>query len=402
MFSKKWLTAPILLCAALVALSWLDLFDLAVSDHLETVMGEVVIAFGTSKVIMSAVSILQGVEVNLGIGVAATVQPFAFLAPLAGVANDFGELMRIAIVSIITQVFLLKIVSSIYFKILLTAAGAFYLFSSLFCKTKPNIAQLAFKLFVFSIFLRFAVVISIGLSIAINNMILQKPVNEHMKNVSAFSEQIDIESNTSGLTEEERSALGMAITGRLAQLEALTKQAQITERALQVESSLLEKLQAEVKEQKDSLGYINSLISSDEKLSDLSQRLALQEATVKHLESTLDDLKGKQADLVKDNLKEENRLNGKDIGLWKSISNSAKKITNNIMGLKSKIQDIYNNFGTLAIDMMYVMAAFLLRTLIMPLLFLYALLKAFRLIWEKDLRTALLEAKQDIEKELKG
>src|SRR5690554_1221782 len=72
------------------ALSWIELMDQATLAYLKQVMIEAIAAFGTSKIINASIATLMGVEINVGIGISGTVKPFAFLEPVAEVADDFG------------------------------------------------------------------------------------------------------------------------------------------------------------------------------------------------------------------------------------------------------------------------------------------------------------------------
>lgn len=361
-------------------------------------MKEAIIAFGTSKIIVSSVSVLQGIEISIGAVTTGSFQPFAFLEPLADVADDFGDLMRVSIVSIITQIFLLKIVSSIYFKIAVTFMGCAYL-ASVYFKSKSKLPE---KLFLFSVFLRFAVVISVGMSIALNDLVLQKPVDEKMKNVAVFSAQIDLDSDTSALSSEEREALQLVLDGRLAELNVLAQEVSSKEKQLDMEQQKLKELEGVLSEKKSQLGYISSIWSQDEEVVAISNSVDLQKEKIKLLQGSLAEQKKNLSVIEKAKSKEEKILSGESSGFWDTITVSVQKITTGIMSVKTKVQDAYNNIGTLAVDMMYVIAAFILRTLIMPILFLYALLKVFKVIWNRDLRDSLKSAYKEIEQEIKN
>lgn len=294
------LAGILLLIAALVAVSWLEFLDKSISSHLRQVLAEALVAFASSKTITAGISLLKGIELNVGIGVTGTVAPFAFLEPIAEVADDFGDLMRVSIVSIILQEFLLVIVGSIYFKVIISLAGI-WLAASIYIKKQINTAFWSFKTFVFVIFLRFSVLIAVGLSIGVNHLLLEQTMGERIENVNAFAHEIDINSEESGLSAEEKEAIKKAANDR----------------------------------------------------------------------TFLGELK-----------------------------DSASKLTSKIVQLKNKIQETYSNLGDLVMDMMFVMAAFLFRTLIMPLGFLYVLLLVFRKVWGMDYKTAFGVAKDKLKQDL--
>ena len=59
------------------------------------------------------------------------------------------------------------------------------------------------------------------------------------------------------------------------------------------------------------------------------------------------------------------------------------------------------SFDNIMQDLIYIMSAFLFRTLLMPLVFLYGFLKGFRLIWGIDLRSALRRGGEALQAELR-
>ncbi len=391
--SKKVLISFILLG---VGVSWLDYFDTTVTTYLSQVMGEALLAFGSSKVIMAAVSLLKSIEVSLGLGVGASLQPFAFLEPLAEVADDFGDLMRVSIVSLITQIFLLKIVSSIYFKVLVTLFGL-ALSVSLYAPRKANFLA---RLFVFTLFLRFAVVLAVGLSLALNNLILQQQLDTRLQQVNDFAEQIDVLGETSSLSLEEREALRLVIAGRGAEVNKIIVQLAELEVVTDAEQLVLESLNAQLLAKQQELGRLKAVFTDDPEYKQLQEQQAIQAYKIKLLSNQQQSLVLQAANLDKHNKQDLNELEGLNQGWWQSIKTSTQRVTALVLQVKEKVQRVYDDFGNLAVDMMYVMAAFLLRTLIMPLVFLYAVLRVFRLIWQKDLITVAQQAQQSVAQEL--
>src|SRR5690606_41448142 len=92
-----------------------------------------------------------------------------------------------------------------------------------------------------------------------------------------------------------------------------------------------------------------------------------------------------------------NALQGRTDGCLARLKNSISGRAS----FKARIDQLVGRFDNIMEDLIYVMSAFPFRTLLMPLVFLYAFLKGFRLIWGVDLRTALQRGHAEMRRELR-
>lgn len=233
---------------------------------------------------------------------------------------------------------------------------------------------------------------------------LQNPVDERMKNVAAFSAQINIDSEDSILTIDERKALEFAIGGKLAEMEAITLMINTEHSLLANEKETLSNMEKSLDAKKSDLGvnFITSFFSDDTDLSVINQKIEEQRNQITLIEKNIKQLDVKYKELQKLKDSSEKELSGESKGFLSTVSATTDTIIASITSIRVKILDAYNDMGDLALDMMYVMAAFLLRTLIMPIIFLYALLRAFRLIWNKDLRDVAKDSYTEVRNELRS
>ncbi len=382
------------------ALSWIELMDQATLAYLKQVMIEAIAAFGTSKIINASIATLMGVEINVGIGISGTVKPFAFLEPVAEVADDFGDLMRVSIISLITQVFLLKIVSSIYFKIFVTMSGVLVLIDTL--QRGFNRSYLSFKIFMFAAFLRFSVLMAIGASIFVNNLILQSPLDAKMKSVAAFAAAVDVNSDNSILTLEEQQSLRLAIEQRGKQSQKVYSRINQLEDLLSEEAETISKYKSEIDAHRKERGTFTTRLFGDTQINALEKKVDSANNRIKEINTEKGFLIEQLLSIDKANAEDNGALNNEQVdGFFTELKKRANHISDTAMKIKSKIQNFYQNMGDIATDMMYVMAAFLFRTLIMPLLFLYVFIRVFRYIWNADVRDVIKSVNTEVREELR-
>src|SRR5690606_30402272 len=136
----------------LVALAWVEVLDQRASAHMMNVMMESLAAFGIARVLNGVISVLQSVQLSIGV---ASVTVGEALDPLNDLVEMYATLMKLSIGSLIIQNILLEIVSTLFFKVLIAVAGLLLVVSVLLRGLAAS--ALPFRLFVFSVFLRFAV-----------------------------------------------------------------------------------------------------------------------------------------------------------------------------------------------------------------------------------------------------
>ncbi len=142
----------IAIIVAIILISWANLLDDYGDRYTTDALKQAAVTYGVARSLNAVVSVIQSTEFSVGV---ASFSPGEALDPLNDLVERFSWIVMMAMASIGLQKLLLIIASSIIFKILLTVTGAMLIYSLL--KRDGNIQNVAMRLFVITIFLRFAV-----------------------------------------------------------------------------------------------------------------------------------------------------------------------------------------------------------------------------------------------------
>lgn len=378
--------------ALLVALAWLDLLDAQASRHTMGVMMESLAAFGIARVLNGVISVLQSVQLSIGV---ASVTVGEALDPLNDLVEMYATLMKLSIGSLIIQNILLEIVSTLFFKVLIAVAGLLLVVSVLLRGLAAS--ALPFRLFVFSVFLRFAVVLAVGCSSLVDSFILEQRLAEKVQHVDSFSQQVDLADTESQASAELRQSLNADLQAMQEREQHLLADIETRHAAIAEQELLVAEQQRALEAKRQSMDTLSRLWASDPEYRALSQGLAdLQMALsrqVRERAAVEEELQATRQAIDATR----NALQGRTDGFLDRLKNSISGLSS----FKARIDQLVGSFDNIMEDLIYIMSAFLFRTLLMPLVFLYAFLKGFRLIWGVDLRTALQRGHAEMRRELR-
>ena len=378
--------------ALLVALAWLDLLDAGASRHTMGVMMESLAAFGIARVLNGVISVLQSVQLSIGV---ASVTVGEALDPLNDLVEMYATLMKLSIGSLIIQNILLEIVSTLFFKVLIAVAGLLLVVSVLLRGLAAS--ALPFRLFVFSVFLHFAVVLAVGCSSLVDSFILEQRLAEKVQHVDSFSQQVDLADTESRASAELRQSLNADLQAMQEREQHLLADIETRHAAIAEQELLVAEQQRALEAKRQSMDTLSRLWASDPEYRALSQGLAdLQMALSRQVRERAAVEEELQATRQATDATR-NALQGRTDGFLDRLKNSISGLSS----FKARIDQLVGSFDNIMEDLIYIMSAFLFRTLLMPLVFLYAFLKGFRLIWGVDLRTALQRGHAEMRRELR-
>lgn len=375
----------------LVSLAWVDLLDRQASGYMMDVMMESLAAFGIAKVLNGAISVLQSVELSIGV---ASVTVGEALDPLNDLVEMYATLMKLSIGSLVIQNILLEIVSTLFFKVLIAVTGLAFAISVLMVGLQRS--ALTFRLFVFSVFLRFCVVLAVACSSVVDGFILEKRLAEKVQHVDGFTQQVDLADAESRASAELRQSL-------TTDLQALQAREQQLLTDIEAHSTAITEQEYQVAEQKTaldtkrkSMDTLSLLWSPDAEYQTLNQALAVANIEL----SRLVNERAVQQEALQETLKAINvtqdALEGKADGFMDKLKSGFSSLGGSLSSFRARIDHLVASFDEIMEDLIYIMSAFLFRTLLMPLIFLYAFLKGFRLIWGVDLRSALRRGRDEL------
>ena len=367
----------------LMLVSWLGVIDRASTDYIDSSLVQASVAFGAAKLLNALISMLQSAEVEVSMVVfSGSLGLGEMLDPFNDLVEDFSSLMKLSIGSLLVQKVLLGIVSDVFFKVVLTLSGGMVILSLL----RPSLAgfnQCA-RLFAFLLFLRFALVVVVALNGVVSEYFLAGQSDRSIAVLEALPGELEETEaqETDAATardlamqaEAARSEREIMLTARLTEL--VEQREQLTSKHAQATAEL-----EELQDGMETVERINVFSRSPEHAKAIAQ-VDLFEEQLELLED--EQLKAQKGLAMIQSERQAAQNPDGASSLMDSVSGTFSKLTNPLAlgALKDKLSDASDTI-------MEVMALFVLRTLILPLLFLYCLTVVFKTIWRVDARELL-------------
>lgn len=367
----------------LMLVSWLGVIDRASTDYIDSSLVQASVAFGAAKLLNALISMLQSAEVEVSMVVfSGSLGLGEMLDPFNDLVEDFSSLMKLSIGSLLVQKVLLGIVSDVFFKVVLTLSGGMVILSLL----RPSLAgfnQCA-RLFAFLLFLRFALVVVVALNGVVSEYFLAGQSDRSIAVLEALPGELE---ETEAQETDAATARDLAMQAEAARSEReIMLTARLTELAEQREQLTSKHAQAtaeleELQDGMETVERINVFSRSPEHAKAIAQ-VDLFEEQLELLED--EQLKAQKGLAMIQSERQAAQNPDGASSLMDSVSGTFSKLTNPLAlgALKDKLSDASDTI-------MEVMALFVLRTLILPLLFLYCLTVVFKTIWRVDARELL-------------
>ena len=368
-------TLLLILAAAVVLLSWLGSADRTSVDYVDSALLQASVAFASARALNALISVLQSTTLSFSLfgGVAVTLGEL--LDPFNDLIEQYGTLMQWAIGSLLTQKILLGVVSHSVFKVLITLSAMLLAFSLWWRRGRWAASSL--RLFLALLFLRFAMAAVVLLNGLVDHYFLDDQTRQQVVQLDNLPAQVktlggnatvlDTEPALNALRERERP-LQQQRDQLLAEQERLGHALAQSRRAL-----------TELEQQLGGMARLNPFSRSQDHIALLRQveRLEDQQQAV---EDQLGPLVQRLADIGQERAAvQEAKADGATdaIPLGEQFARAADPET--YLAIKQALDS--------AVDtVLRAMTLFVLRTLILPLLFLYLLIKGLRAIWRIDWR----------------
>jgi hypothetical protein len=371
--SGLWVLAAIGVALS-VAVSWTGVLEQLSTEYLDGALLQAATAFAVARVLNALISLLQSVEISVMV---ASVHPGELLDPINDLVEQFSQVMQWAIGSLVIQKVMLGVVSHRLFTVVLTAIAAVVLVCSLLAPTSRGTLLL---------FLRLALALSVLLNAAVDHAFLSDPVRDDVALLDALPSQVDV--------------LGMQGVPLETLEDGALSALQTQQSALQAErDGLLE----QIERLKPDMEQARQALAEHERDSSLSQRLGMNRS-VEHQATVerLDVLEGEWQAAHEALASRERRLLAVDKerlalaqareksqdGFWSHFSDkvsgwsrSAASLADveTYKGIKAKLEAVIDTLIRL-------MAFFILKSILLPVLFIYLLIRGFRLIWQSEMK----------------
>lgn len=368
---KRHLDIFLVFALALVCwFGWLDLYaESYINDSLVTAGS----SFGVAKLFNATVSVLSTITLNMPI--VGSIQIGELLDPLNDLVEDFSSVMKYVISSLLIQKFLVEILQTLQFKIVLIVTAILFVLTKWVAKPSHSFF---YKCFLLSVLCKFSVAgVAVATSIIDATFLESKIVNEN-NTLEAFPvapEQLDTVLDLS-------SDLRLEIKNNLQQVEEQRQQSLLELNRLALEKETLQN-ELQVLKEKQSVQSTNTSAFTrifSEKTEEQKTLDRLRQAKMQQMNLVLDEIAQ-----FKSNLQEaEERISTLESQLSEGVSaftllkDGFKQVASNA---KEKIFGYVNSLNQSMDHFLNLIALFVLKTILIPLLFSYLLYKAFIRIW---------------------
>lgn len=370
----------------LIAFSWLSFFDQRTVDFIDSSLLQSLAAFATAKGLNGVIGVLESTDITL-FG-SASFDIGKILAPAKELIDQFAEIMEYAIGSLMLQKLLITISSSTFFKLLLTVFGAIFLVFHLFRHKYREFYQhydLVYKSFVTLLFARFFFLLVFGLTSALDSAFIANTTTEKIASIEGTPGEVDPTGQISAEEQEERRKLNAELKNVSEQLgEQQTKLLNIKDQ-IDAENQSIDSFEPQITELKEQLSFTERLTgSSDDSAAQkrLDQLKQLQTQQDEH-EQARDQLQDQQEEVS-----EQIGLLSEQISdLEDAIENFGKDTLAMMRSLGVDfIKSARDKLETAADTALELTVLFIFKSVLLPLLFIFAGYKLFIQLWHYDVR----------------
>jgi predicted nucleic acid-binding Zn-ribbon protein len=350
----------------LVILCWLSHFNLYIVDFIDQALLQSGIVYASARTVNAVISLLQSAEIGIGI---ASIQPAQLLDPINDLAEYMSDAMRIALGTLYVQRILFTLSSDTFFSGLFTLSVVIYTLSDHLDYAK----RFSTKILASLILIRFMIpliVISTGLA---SQMFLDGQINAQNHAVADKVDHLSAQANaTNTLSSSARKNIADQKASLLSSLSTVNDEKT--------------HLFSQIKENQQRLITLTSKIAAIQATRNLTEKLTMTELEhAKPLITRQQTLKQEQAQLNNDIA----GLNTKTTRLKQQIhalDNQLDGNTGDMMdkvadAVSSGIRDIIEPMEQLFVDFLSLLSLLVVKLILMPTLFLYLFLKAFKTIW---------------------
>ncbi len=367
----------------LIIVSWFDFFDRMSAEYVDNAIIQGTITFGIARAFNAAISVLQSIQVGI-FGSSVTIGEM--LDPINDLVEQFSTLMKYALGSLIIQKLLLEIVSETFFKILISISGVILFFTTFMRNVKYF--NMAMKIFVFMLFLRYIIVLAITMNAVVDNTFIKEKFEKNIQTLESYKINFESISNMPEIAGKIETALNndlIALQDKRDQ--ELSKLSNLSEKISIIDGEI-DQIEQKLSEREDQIGLLKTLniLNKDEKVKKLAFELSLKESERDRLSSEKRSVKESIEDMDENVVSIIDRLSGKNKGVLESLRSMTSNIAGKMKAFKTKISESVDRMDEAVPTVLNLMALFTFRVMILPLIFLYLFLKGFKFIWGIEFR----------------
>jgi hypothetical protein len=309
------------------------------------------------------------------------------LDPFNDLIERYSSLMELSIGSLLIQKILLEIVSAKFFKILITFLGIGFI-SALLLK-KIVLAQVLSKIFLTFFFVRFALALVVLMNWIVGVSFIDEKIESQTLIIEKFPGEFE------SIQAQKAMAIGLQkeMEKEVEDLELknskILKEINSVEAEILIKSETVASLTEELDNKKSSLSIQDRLnpFTDNESLGDTEEKLSIARSELKSLTETRSALQDSSEDISDEVEDAKNVIENGEYSFLGKITNGLSSIKSSFVDVSAQFQPsvLIDKFSEMTSAIISAMTVFILKTLILPLLFLFMITKTFRLIWNYDM-----------------
>jgi hypothetical protein len=354
----------------LPVISWTGLLDNVSGRDVDSALLGAGTVYATARAINGIVSVLQGTEIN---AVLVTITIGEILDPVNDLIERFSGIMLFALGSLALQKILLSVVSHTVFNVLLTALALAAGYAVL---QETRYSGVLLRAFLVTVLVRFSLALVVLANYSVDAWFLRDADARRLQAMEQFQHEL----NDVRELAASRGASPAAIRQAELALEALeeTERRQHAETArlqqeLQAADAALDKLRAEQTLPERLFRETPAIAAARQQLDEAEQRVEKAEAKAA---ATRDQLTIQREDL--ECLRK--RAAGEACSLMERVTGTFSPTE-----IRRQIESLEQGVGAFAENAINLLVSMLLKTVIIPLAFFYALLRAGKALWSRVL-----------------
>lgn len=370
--------ALLLLVSLCVGLAWVGAIDERSAEYIDGSLLQAGVAFATARALNALISVMQSTTLSFSLFAGVHVTLGELLDPFNDLIEQYSSMMQLAIGSLVIQKILLDIVSDLGFKIVLTASAVLLAIAIL--ARSAGWSGLLLKSFVLLLFLRFALVVAVLLNGVVDQLYIDDRTRAELAVLGSVSTDIELIDGAA----RQPNAQPLAAPARR-ELESQRSRLQSQQHALRTdlagEEAAVVRAQSELQQVEAGLSLLarlNPFNRSPAQVRALAQLDAAQER--------LDGLRQAEQSIGQQIERLQREMLSMAQAQQAPSSESSLRDRVARLGEPETYRQLQQKLESLAMNIVTVMALFCLKTLILPLLFLYGLSRGAKWIWRLDMR----------------
>lgn len=365
----------------LILICWFGFIDQYAEEYINASIATSLVSFGIAKAFNATVSVLS--TITLQAPFVGSIQIGELLDPLNDLVEDFSTIMKYSISSLLIQKLIVEILQTIHFKIFLTLSGLAFIATKYIFKERR---VLSYKVFVFALACKFSIALVAMATSFVDSAFLNESIQKENNTLNTFPISSSQLNQNLDLTNEIRQQIKQDMDHKEEQAMRLSIDIDtLKKEKLEIESDLSE-TERRIEEQSANTSVINNLLNPSDALKQLQQKSNLLRHELYMIEGDIEDLRNDWEDHQDDYESLQEQYENDNISTFQNIKNGFNNLA---FAAKNKIVGFVDSLNLAMDNFLNLMALFIFKTMLIPVVFLLGMYKVFKMIWGITPATAI-------------